>query len=332
MASRPLANLATSLTVMIQRLFAADRLDETRAAVAHGSLVLSSYDALTLYEFGGAELLELTLHEGHELDAEGLALERVLCDEVSDTRRAASTLDQLSTIEGQVLADNYVRRYGLCLAYPLLAYDDLIGVLVLHYRGRAALLDAEFDAVRRYVACAAVALANARSRRDLRDFAYTDPLTGLASRRRLDGELSRLRDSDLSLLLIDFDGLKAVNDALGYERGDVLIATVAKALAANVREGEIAARMGGDEFVVILPDTGRRHARDRADELTRILDRLVLPDDIAPLFHGASVGAATASPHENPRDALGRAAVEMRSRKRRRKSDREGIGGRVERH
>jgi hypothetical protein len=77
----------------------------------------------------------------------------------------------------------------------------------------------------------------------------------------------------------------------------------------------------------VLPETGRKHAARRAEELTRILDALELPEDIAGLFLGASVGAATAQPHENPQHALNRAGVEMRSRKRRRRSDRDDACG-----
>jgi GGDEF domain-containing protein len=69
---------------------------------------------------------------------------------------------------------------------------------------------------------------------------------------------SSSRGCELSLLLIDFDGLKGVNDALGYDRGDALIAAVGVALAANVNEGELAARLGGDEFVVVLPEADGR--------------------------------------------------------------------------
>jgi diguanylate cyclase (GGDEF)-like protein len=140
-----------------------------------------------------------------------------------------------------------------------------------------------------------------------------------------------LRDTEPSLLLIDFDGLKAVNDALGYDRGDALIAVDAAALAANVKDGELAARLGGDEFVVLLPEADVRRARIRAEELTGVLDRVAVSADLESLFQGASVGFATAQPGEDPRPALRRAGGEMRSRTRRRKTDRElngpAIGG-----
>jgi GGDEF domain-containing protein len=90
-----------------------------------------------------------------------------------------------------------------------------------------------------------------------------------------------LRDSELSLLLIDFDGLKGVNDALGYDRGDALIAAVGMALAANVNEGELAARLGGDEFVVVLPE-----AMGACAEAGRGTDRgarrVAVPGDLEP--------------------------------------------------
>jgi diguanylate cyclase (GGDEF)-like protein len=214
----------------------------------------------------------------------------------------------------------------------LRVFGKEFGMLTLHYEGRPALADAEFDALRTFADYAAIALYNAHARQDLRDFAYTDSLTGLASRRQLDIELTRLRDSELSLLLIDFDGLKAVNDALGYDRGDELIAAVGTALAATVNEGELAARLGGDEFVVVLPGVSEQRARMRAEELTGVLDRLAVPDDLDSLFHGASVGAATAVPGEDSRAVLRRASNEMRSRKRRRKTDRDLLdrdGGRL---
>jgi diguanylate cyclase (GGDEF)-like protein len=323
MANPRLDNFVPLLAAMIRQLFEADRLDDVRAATAHGARLISSYDALTLRERGVAGVPAVTMRKGEELDANAKALERHLCQEAGRSGRTVSTLDRLENDQAQSLADAYVRRNGLCLTRTLRVFGEEVGLLTLHYNGRVALFDAEFDALRTFADWAAIALYNAHARQDLRDFAYTDPLTGLASRRQLDVELTRLRDSELSLLLIDFDGLKAVNDALGYDRGDALIATVGAALAGNVREGELAARLGGDEFVVVLPEVDEPGARMRAEELTGVLDRVAVPHDLESLFHGASVGAATAVPGEDSRAVLRRASNEMRSRKRRRKTDRE---------
>ena len=323
MANPRLDNLGPLLAVTIRQLFEADPLDEVREATAHGARLISPYDSLTLRERGSSGLPEVTMRRGEELDANAKALERHLCHEAATSGRTVSTLDRLENEQAQSLADAYVRRYGLCLTRPLRVFGEEFGLLTVHYNGRPALFDAELEALGTFANWAAIALYNARARQDLRDFAYTDSLTGLGSRRRLDIELSRLRDCELSLLLIDFDGLKAVNDALGYDRGDSLIATVGAALAANVNEGEVAARLGGDEFVVVLPGADEQHARRRAEELTAVLDAVAVPEDLHSLFQGASVGAATAVPGEDARAVLRRASNEMRSRKRRRKTDRD---------
>jgi diguanylate cyclase (GGDEF)-like protein len=326
MANSPADNLLPLLAATIRQLLEADGLDDVRDAIAEGARLISPYDALTLREQRPLQPSTVTLRRGEELDANTWSLERHLCQEAARRGRTVSTLDRFAG-EARVVADVYVRRYGLCLTRPLRAFGEELGTLTLHYNDRTALADAEFDALRRFIDHAAIALFNAHARQDLRDFAYTDSLTGLASRRQLDVELARLRDAELSLLLIDFDGLKAVNDALGYDRGDVLIATVAAALAANVKEGELAVRLGGDEFVVLLPGADGRRARMRAEELTGVLDTVAVPDDLVALFQGASVGSATAELGEDPRAALQRAGDEMRSRKRRRKTDRELVSG-----
>jgi diguanylate cyclase (GGDEF)-like protein len=324
-ANRPDDDLSTLLTAMIQLVHAADRLPDVRETIAHAVRMISQYDALTLREVGISRSLEVTLRRGDPPDSATRALERHLCQEASVAGRAVSTLDRFASEQAQSLIEAYTRRYRLCLVRPLQAYGEPVGVLTLHYAGRTALADSEFDALRRLSESAAVALHNARARQELRDFAHTDPLTGLASRRKLDLELARLQRTGLSLLLVDFDGLKAVNDTLGYARGDELIARIGTALAAHSREGELAARLGGDEFVIVLSKSDERHARRRSDELTAALDQLELPSDLEALFHGASVGAATAAPGESPREVLLRATTEMRSRKRRRKTDREAV-------
>jgi diguanylate cyclase len=148
-------------------------------------------------------------------------------------------------------------------------------------------------------------------------------LTGLANRRRLEAEFRRLTGSELSLLLIDFDGLKAVNDTLGYDSGDQLVNAIGIALARLSQPDEFVVRLGGDEFVVVMSVVGRESASKRAEDVTAALDELALPTELAGLFHGASVGWATVKAAESPWDALRRAEVEMRSRKRRRKTDRD---------
>lgn len=106
---------------------------------------------------------------------------------------------------------------------------------------------------------AAIAVANAETREELDRLAATDPLTGLANRRaltaRLEGEVDRARRHGhaLSLAILDLDHFKVVNDTLGHQAGDAVLAAVGRSLAATCRSGELVARMGGEEFAWILP-------------------------------------------------------------------------------
>jgi diguanylate cyclase (GGDEF)-like protein len=309
------------LEPLLRILHEADAVDDVLDAIAHAAQLISPHETLTLWENGGS--VEASVRQGAPLGRDAAAVDELLRSKVSKTRRALSTLDRFGAPEEQVLADEYSRRGGLCLTRPLNAYGELVGLLTLHYTGRPVLGAAEFDALRKFADSAAVALFNARARQEMRDHAYVDQLTGLANRRRLENEFARLRNTALSLLLIDFDGLKAVNDALGYDRGDALITAIGSGLVAVGREGELTARLGGDEFVVLMPWVDESRARRRAEELTEELDGLSVPDDVHPFFQGASVGCATAGADEDPWAILRRAAGEMRSRKRRRKSDRD---------
>lgn len=95
-----------------------------------------------------------------------------------------------------------------------------------------------------------------RSEASLRERATHDPLTGLANRvlagQRLEDALGRRADSLVGLLFCDLDGFKAVNDKFGHEAGDLLLRQVADRLRAGTRSADLAARFGGDEFVVVL--------------------------------------------------------------------------------
>ncbi|MGM0653848.1 MAG: sensor domain-containing diguanylate cyclase [Thermodesulfobacteriota bacterium] len=109
-------------------------------------------------------------------------------------------------------------------------------------------------------------LSNVTAHEQLKFLAYHDPLTGLFNRRVferiLDREFSRAKryDSELSLIFLDFDDFKTINDTAGHSIGDKALCFFADALGSLKREQDIVARIAGDEFVVILPSTGKKCA------------------------------------------------------------------------
>ena len=111
----------------------------------------------------------------------------------------------------------------------------------------------------------------------LQHMADHDSLTGLLNRRRLDEELSReiararRHQHDSCLLLLDLDGFKDVNDTLGHGAGDELLQRIADALTDALREEDVVARMGGDEFAVILPNTGHEGGLTVAEKLVGVV-------------------------------------------------------------
>jgi diguanylate cyclase (GGDEF)-like protein len=205
---------------------------------------------------------------------------------------------------------------------PLVAHRIELGSLTVG-RQEVPFAADEIDALTTFAGLAALALHGAHARAELRRLAYTDALTGLGNRRALEAELERVDGlTPLSLLLLDFDGLKAANDALGYAAGDRLIVESARVLAASLEPGELAARLGGDEFVALLPGVAEADALRRGAQIAAAVDAVPFPSELAALFRGASCGAVGAQPGERPAELMLRAARDMHARKAARKAAR----------
>jgi diguanylate cyclase (GGDEF)-like protein/PAS domain S-box-containing protein len=133
----------------------------------------------------------------------------------------------------------------------------------------------------------------------------TDPLTGIANRRRLDEQLRSEWDravrnrSSISVVLIDVDHFKGLNDGLGHAEADRILVLVATELTAAARRpGDLAVRFGGDEFLLVLPDTNHEGALTVAKGVEKAIDRLSLthPGSMISSKVTISQGVATARP------------------------------------
>lgn len=144
----------------------------------------------------------------------------------------------------------------------------------------------------------------------LRYIADHDALTGLFNRRRFEEELSRhlargrRYGMDGALLLLDLDDFKAVNDLHGHRAGDGVLVAVARVLCGRLRESDVVARFGGDEFAVLMPHGGRAEAAD----LAQLVTHAVTTDVAGPTgpLH-ASVGFAVFEESATSDEVLSRA-------------------------
>ena len=139
---------------------------------------------------------------------------------------------------------------------------------------------------------------------ELAQLSFTDPLTGLANRRAFDRALERecarltRNDSTLALLILDADHFKGVNDSLGHMKGDDYLSSLGSELARLCkRQSDMAARFGGEEFAILLPDTDAEEGRRFAESVRKAVAALRLPhpgSSVAP-FLTVSIGVATAT-------------------------------------
>lgn len=143
-----------------------------------------------------------------------------------------------------------------------------------------------------------------KMQRKLEALSFEDGLTRIANRRRFDERLEAYWDEarrttrPLSMILLDIDHFKGFNDHYGHLRGDECLVSVASALKNIGREQDVVARFGGEEFVLLLPDTDEAAALDLARRCCRAIEALAIPNaasDCSP-FVTASLGVSTVIP------------------------------------
>jgi diguanylate cyclase (GGDEF)-like protein len=162
------------------------------------------------------------------------------------------------------------------LVVPLHAQAGAIGTLTAFTRSASHRFpDQTVAALERLASRAGPALDNARRFSEARLLADVDSLTGLQNQRcfheLLAREVARARryDRELALMVFDLDDFKSINDRLGHLHGDVVLAEVAERVRRVVRSADIACRVGGDEFAVIMPETPLAAAEHLANRITR---------------------------------------------------------------
>jgi diguanylate cyclase (GGDEF)-like protein/putative nucleotidyltransferase with HDIG domain len=177
---------------------------------------------------------------------------------------------------------------SICAA-PLTYRGESLGVLVALAPNARTFLPRDVDVIQSFATQAAIAMTNAQLYEAQQDLASRDPLTGLRNHREFhEGvaqELERCRryGGRMSVVLFDLDGFKAVNDVGGHAEGDRVLRHTAEVLSASCRSSDTAFRIGGDEFALLLPETGAADATAVAERAASQLDTsfglAVWPDD-----------------------------------------------------
>jgi diguanylate cyclase (GGDEF)-like protein len=182
-------------------------------------------------------------------------------------------------------------------------------------RSQAMRLAAEVERLARELAAARSEIAALAARADV------DPLTELANRRGFERELTRAcayvkrYGTSAALVYLDLDGFKTVNDNHGHLAGDAVLKAVAMVLVRHVRASDLVARIGGDEFAVLLWNCGEADAAAKAQALEEAIGRTTATHRARVIAAGASAGIALLLPLDTPTTVIERADRAMYARK-----------------
>lgn len=183
------------------------------------------------------------------------------------------------------------------MCVPLISLGETIGVLALESARVAAFQPTDVQPLESVADICATAIQNARYFERVQQLAYVDGLTGIFNRRyfemRVNEEIERTRryGNALSLVMVDLDHFKRLNDEFGHLLGDEVLRQVCGILAHNLRKSDIACRYGGEEFVILMPQTIGEHALAAADKLRRTVATWNFPGVPRPVTISAGVAS-----------------------------------------
>jgi diguanylate cyclase (GGDEF)-like protein len=192
-----------------------------------------------------------------------------------------------------------VRGLAALKIFPLRTGDTVVGALVCGSRSAQALPEAAQKELSMLAMQAAQAIVRTRLYEQAERLATTDGLTGLLNRRTFNAQLQRrLREAQrynrpLSLLLLDIDHFKKVNDTHGHPAGDAVLRGVAQLAQKQARETDMVARYGGEEIALILPETDGRGAHAIGERIRKGVAAAAHPTQQGNLRVTVSIGVAT---------------------------------------
>lgn len=201
-------------------------------------------------------------------------------------------------------------RAEMCV--PLISLGETLGVLALESAQPNSFQPGDVQPLESVADICAVALQNARYFERVRQLAYIDGLTGIFNRRyfemRIVEEIERAHryQGGLSVIMIDIDHFKRLNDEFGHLLGDEVLRHVSSIFSQNLRKVDVACRYGGEEFVILAPQTSGEHAQAAAEKLRRVVAGWNFPGVPRPVT--ISAGISNLPDHGTTRDDLVKAA------------------------
>ena len=200
------------------------------------------------------------------------------------------------------------------LLLPLVAGNETVGVVQFERDSPGTFTNRDLGRIRALASQAAATVANVRSHQDVYNQAVTDGLTGLYNRRHVQAALLDERrraqryGHPLSVIMLDVDGFKPYNDTYGHVQGDVLLKMLSGLLRENVRGVDVLGRFGGEEFILVMPETPSSEAYQTAERLRQAVARTVFPgfpdDPDLAVFKTISLGVATYPENTDDTQAL----------------------------
>ncbi len=262
---------------LVQELGNSLSLDETLSVVAVRLRKIVPYDATATYVCDGDRLIPRYVNgdDFRFFSSLEIPIGEGLSGWVAENRKPIVNGNP-AVESGSRLDPSKVSSLKSALAVPLEGPNGVIGVMALYRAESDAFSRDHLRIVQAISSKVSVAIGNALIFRQLEDSATTDYLSGLPNARslflRLDDELARCRRNEkpLCVVVCDLDGFKQVNDHFGHLEGNRLLKLVADALRNQCREYDYVARMGGDEFVLLLPESTGLAMQARIDEMRQV--------------------------------------------------------------
>jgi diguanylate cyclase (GGDEF)-like protein len=199
-----------------------------------------------------------------------------------------------------------------CMCIPLVSFGQALGVLVLESARQHAFPVGDMQPLESVADICATAIQNANYVERVKQLAYLDGLTGIFNRRffelRIAEEIERARrfGTELAVIMIDIDQFKRLNDEFGHLLGDEVLRQVSSIFHKQLRKFDVVCRYGGEEFVVLLSQTGMQHAGGVAEKLRKTVETWQFPGVARQVT--ISAGTAIFPVHGTTRDELVKAA------------------------